>query len=222
MLSDLQFSATVGCHPVWLYNSSRYLARPLSRTVDDARWWRLVRLIHADVGLPLRSAGAIADASIRPGATPSRLRLNATPDGAVVLQLDLDRFHSTFGAALASALAFSMGNPRGRPRKKAPQGPNSPTSNPSPSGRFGSVIRALAAHHVEFAFLGEVEGVLRLSYATAPKNLERLSAILSGWAPYPRGIETGVPFLLDAATMRAVPRLPLTTTEGPLDLHPQS
>lgn len=221
MLSAVQFAAVVGSDVQWLYNSSRLLSRPLARTPDDARWWRLVRLIHADVGLPLRSAGAIADAAIRPGASPSRLRLNATPDGALLLHLDLDRFLSTFAASLASALVFSSGNPRGRPRKKALLSPISPSASPTPSGRFGAALRALSAHHVEFTNLGEVGGVQRLAYATAPKNIERLAALLATWTPYPRGIAPGFPFHLDAPTLRVVPRLPLATSEGSIDLQPQ-
>ena len=211
----------VGSDVQWLYNSSRQLSRPLAKTAVDAQWWRLVRLIHADVGLPLRSAGAIADAAIRPGSAPSRLRLNATPDGALLLQLDLDRFFSTFAAALSSALVFSNGNPRGRPRRKALLSPISPVASPTPSGRFGAALRALSAHHVEFTNLGDASGVLRLAYATPPKNIERLVALLSTWAPYPRGIEPGFPFHMDAATLRVVPKLPLMSSEGSIDLQPR-
>jgi len=217
----MQMATAIGSDPQWFYNSSRQLSRPLSRTVHDARWWRLVRLIHADVGLPLRSAAAIADSAIRPGSSPARLRLNATPDGAVILHLDLDRFLSTFGAALASALAFSKGNPRGRPRKTAIQSPKSPVSGPSPSGRFGAAIRALAAHHVEFEISAEPDDVLRIFYAPAPKNIDRLATLLAGWEAYPRGIDLGLPFIMDAATLRAVPRLPLATSEGAVDVQPQ-
>ena len=222
MLSDIQLASVVGSNVPWLYNSSRQLSRPLAKTVADARWWRLVRLIHAEVGLPLRSAGAIADAAIRPGASASRLRLNATPDGAILLQLDLGRFLSTFGAALASALAFSQGSPRGRPRKRAVLSPISATPSPAPSGRFSAALRSLAGHHVEFTVLGETGGVLQLSYSPAPKNIERLALLLSAWEAYPRGIDTGLPFIMDAATLRAIPKLPLRTNEGDLDLHPQS
>ena len=221
MLSDIQLALVVGSDVQWLYNSSRQLSRPLTRTAADARWWRLVRLIHSDVGLPLRSAGAIADAAIRPGAAPARLRLNATSDGALLLQLDLDRFLSTFAAALASALTFSERNPRGRPRKKALLSPMLPEASPTPSGRFGAALRALSAHHVEFVNLGEAGGVLRLAYASAPKNIERLAALLSTWAPYPRGIDPGYPFHMDASTLRVVPKLPLLSSEGSIDLQPQ-
>jgi hypothetical protein len=49
-------------------------------------------------------------------------------------------------------------------------------------------------------------------------KLDRLGQQLREWKAYPRGIEFGLPFIMDAATLRAVPRLALTTTKGDIDI----
>jgi hypothetical protein len=49
-------------------------------------------------------------------------------------------------------------------------------------------------------------------------KLDRLGRQLRDWNAYPRGIEPGLPFIMDAATLRAVPRLALSTTKGDIDV----
>jgi hypothetical protein len=51
------------------------------------------------------------------------------------------------------------------------------------------------------------------------EKLERLSRQLREWSAYPRGIQPGLPFIMDAATLRAVTRLPLTTSRGDIDVR---
>jgi hypothetical protein len=51
-----------------------------------------------------------------------------------------------------------------------------------------------------------------------PAKLERLGQQLRDWGAYPRGIEPGLPFIMDAATLRAVPHLALTTSKGDIDV----
>ena len=50
MLSDLVICTTANCTSTWLYNSNRILKHEIIRTPDDTRWWRLVRLVHAEIG----------------------------------------------------------------------------------------------------------------------------------------------------------------------------
>ena len=52
----------------------------------------------------------------------------------------------------------------------------------------------------------------------AQPKLDRLGRQLRDWNAYPRGIEPGLPFIMDAATLRAVPRLALTTSKGDIDV----
>jgi hypothetical protein len=51
-----------------------------------------------------------------------------------------------------------------------------------------------------------------------PSVWEILGQQLRDWDAYPRGIEPGLPFIMDAATLRAVPRLALTTSKGDIDV----
>lgn len=112
-------------------------------------------------------------------------------DQTIVLTVDLERFHSTANAALAAALTFAIPKKRGRPRRT-----------------FGRA--KLQTDH-----LSEV-WTIRVDDAIEP--LERLAAHLKEWKAYPRGIERGLPFIMDAATLRAVPRMALISAKGPIDV----
>jgi hypothetical protein len=102
----------------------------------------------------------------------------------------LDRFHSTASASLAAALAFDMPKRRGRPRRKVQRKPG----------------------------LDEFPSAWEIRVENEPAKIERLVSQLREWEAYPRGIEPGQPFLMDAATLRVVPRLPLVTTKGDIDV----
>ncbi len=49
-------------------------------------------------------------------------------------------------------------------------------------------------------------------------NVHSLATVLASWHAYPRGIEKGLPFIMDAPTLHAAPVLTLATTEGDLDV----
>jgi hypothetical protein len=49
-------------------------------------------------------------------------------------------------------------------------------------------------------------------------NLVALAKLLSSWDAYPRGIEPGLPFILDDRTLSGAPILTLTTSEGDIDV----
>jgi hypothetical protein len=55
-------------------------------------------------------------------------------------------------------------------------------------------------------------------YATDAENLRRLVDLLQAWNAYLRGVEPGLPFILDVRTFAITPLLTLTTTQGDLDL----
>jgi hypothetical protein len=50
------------------------------------------------------------------------------------------------------------------------------------------------------------------------KNLIALAALLAKWRAYPRGVEAGLPFIMDDRTLRGAPVLTLTTVEGDIDV----
>jgi hypothetical protein len=55
-------------------------------------------------------------------------------------------------------------------------------------------------------------------YRRSPENLKRLETALAPRQPYLRGAPPGLPFVLDAETLRRGLNFTLTTTLGPLDL----
>lgn len=59
---------------------------------------------------------------------------------------------------------------------------------------------------------------LDLCYDTAPDNTAPLTALLASWGAYPRGWEPGLPFFMDARTLRTTPTLTLRTRQGDIDL----
>ena len=54
--------------------------------------------------------------------------------------------------------------------------------------------------------------------ATDRKNLIALASLLNEWRAYPRGVEAGLPFIMDDRTLRGAPILTLTTVEGDIDV----
>jgi hypothetical protein len=174
----------------WLNNSRRILGRRMHRTPNGARWWGMVRMLNHELGLTLKSAAQVADLVLGAPGAPHRIRLAATTDGAIALRIDLERFHSTANACLAAAFAFGRPRRRGRPRKPQRRKP----------------------------LIDTFPNVWEIKVESTPAKLERLGAQLKDWEAYPRGIEPGLPFIMDAATLRAVPRLALATTKGDIDV----
>jgi hypothetical protein len=138
----------------------------------------------------LKSAARVADLVLQGSSAPHRARIAATSDGAIALRIDLERFHSTANASLAAAFAFGRSRAPGRP--------------PRPRRR-----RPL---------IDVFSSVWEIRVEREPEKLERLGRQLHDWGAYPRGIEPGLPFIMDAATIRAVPRLALTTSKGDIDV----
>lgn len=58
---------------------------------------------------------------------------------------------------------------------------------------------------------------LDICYDPTPDNRARLAGLLAAWHAYPRGVESGLPFVMDAVTLHRSPILTLTTDEGDLD-----
>ncbi len=93
---------------------------------------------------------------------------------------------------------------------------------------FTDVITALAAAGVRFVVVGGVAaGIhgstratfdLDICYDPAPENTEKLAAVLVTWHAYLRGVEPGLPFIMDAKAFRITPIMTLTTDVGPLDV----
>ncbi|HVT39727.1 MAG TPA: hypothetical protein VHE78_11820 [Gemmatimonadaceae bacterium] len=162
----------------------------MHRTPSGARWWGMVRMLNYELGLPLTLAARAADKVLSSGLAPNRVRISATTDGAMALQLDLQRFLSTSNASLAAAFAFGPTRGRGRPRLTSRQNP----------------------------VIDQFLSIWEIRVDDEPDKLHRLARQLGEWEAYPRGIEHGLPFIMDAATLRAVPRLALVTNRGDINV----
>lgn len=117
MLTDAQLAWVVGCKPKWIYNASQRIGRPIERTPEDARWWRLTHHLSQLLGIVLARAAAGADTILGMGMDAGRVRVGNTPDEAVSVSVDIGRFHDGASLALAAALEVVQPRRRGRPRK---------------------------------------------------------------------------------------------------------
>lgn len=93
---------------------------------------------------------------------------------------------------------------------------------------FETILATLVGREIRFVLVGGVAAAVHgsarftndidLCYDTAPDNIDRLVALLGEWQASLRGVEPGLPFLLDQRTFRTTPLLTLTTTMGAIDL----
>lgn len=59
---------------------------------------------------------------------------------------------------------------------------------------------------------------LDLCYDPGADNRKRLTAVLASWNAHPRGVEPGLPFVMDVRTLAVSPVLTLTTSQGDVDV----
>jgi hypothetical protein len=93
---------------------------------------------------------------------------------------------------------------------------------------FRALLELLTKAQVEFILIGggaaTAHGSVRLTvdvdvvYKRSPENIARLVAALAPLSPYLRGAPPGLPFRLDAETIRHGLNFTLTTSLGSLDL----
>jgi hypothetical protein len=97
-----------------------------------------------------------------------------------------------------------------------------------PSFRPNDILGALVDHGVKFVLIGGLGARLRgsssitndvdICYARTTDNLRRLASALRDLGARLRGAPEDVPFLLDAATLKAGDHFTFTTPAGSLDL----
>ena len=86
---------------------------------------------------------------------------------------------------------------------------------------FEEIIAALVRAEVRFVVSGGVAAAIQgsarftndidICYDTASDNVERLVKLLAGWNAYLRGVEQGLPFVMDSKALRITPVMTLTT-----------
>ena len=165
----IQFAAAVGADPKWVQNASRILGRTLRRTRQEARWLRLVRLLHQGLELSLARAAELATRALAAPASTEPIQLSTAPDATAHLAIDLARFDSGFAAALAGALAFHGPRARGQGRWTKP--------------RRGNRLAAAEAYGVD---LGLLKASLALSVQERLRRLDENAAFLVALRPRPR------------------------------------
>lgn len=93
---------------------------------------------------------------------------------------------------------------------------------------FRALVDALSAEQVDYVVIGGVALVLQgaprttadldICYDRSSENVERLARSLAPWNPRLRGAPDGLPFRLDARTIRSGLNFTLTTDRGDIDL----
>ena len=93
---------------------------------------------------------------------------------------------------------------------------------------FASMLRGIQTANIRFVVVGglaatahgsrRVTDDVDICYDTGDTNIERLATLLSKWKAYPRGIEEGLPFFMDARQFRTTPVMTLTTSQGFIDV----
>jgi len=93
---------------------------------------------------------------------------------------------------------------------------------------FETILATLVERHIRFVLVGGVAATVHgsarftndidICYDTASDNIDLLVALLTEWNAYLRGVEPGLPFILDARTFRTTPLLTLTSSIGAIDL----
>lgn len=90
------------------------------------------------------------------------------------------------------------------------------------------LLRVLVRNGVDFVVIGGIAAVLHgsaratfdldICFATPPENLEHLGSALTELEARPRGVPDDVPFVPDAATLRRIEVVTLSTIAGELDI----
>lgn len=91
------------------------------------------------------------------------------------------------------------------------------------------MLGALTKNKVRFVVIGGVAAAIHGSSrvtndldicydANDRGNVDGLAKLLAKWDAYPRGVEKGLPFIMDDRTLRGAPIMTLTTSEGELDV----
>lgn len=95
------------------------------------------------------------------------------------------------------------------------------------TGMYATIARLVEAE-VRFVVIGGVAAIAQgatwvtldvdICYDNSPDNRHKLTALLTSLSAYPRGVEPGLPFIMDARTLRDHELLTLSTAVGDLDV----
>lgn len=108
-----QFAVAVGAAPRWVLNALSRLGVRRSYSEPLARRLALARLLNENARMPLTLAFAVAG-RVLAEADPGGTWKMESPDGSVTVSVDMPRFFTTYGAALARANTHYGERLRGR------------------------------------------------------------------------------------------------------------
>ena len=94
---------------------------------------------------------------------------------------------------------------------------------------FTSMLGGLTKNKIRFVVIGGVAAAVHGSSRVTNDldicydgddrgNVDNLARLLAKWNAYPRGVERGLPFIMDERTFQGAPVMTLTTTEGDIDV----
>jgi hypothetical protein len=94
---------------------------------------------------------------------------------------------------------------------------------------FTSMLGGLTRNKIRFVVIGGVAAAvhgssrvtndLDICYDARERgNVDTLARLLARWEAYPRGVEKGLPFIMDERTLRGAPVMTLATAEGDIDV----
>jgi hypothetical protein len=115
-MTRAQFAMAVLADEKWVENAIRLLGRRTTYTAEAARWLGLVRVFNQEIGVTLSRAAELADEALEHKAHAGTVTVGRKEGSSAGVSIDLDRYHSTYVAALSAAI--DLGGPlrRGRPR----------------------------------------------------------------------------------------------------------
>src|SRR3990170_1529404 len=115
-MTRAQFAMAVRADEKWVENAGRLLSRRFRYTAAEAQWLGLVRILNQDVGLTLNRSAQVADEALEYPPHTGTIVVGQSDDETAGIAIDIARFHSIAGAALAAALDLGGERRRGRPR----------------------------------------------------------------------------------------------------------
>lgn len=207
MLTKRQFALAAGATEKWVDNASRILARRFERTEADARWLGVVREIAQGFDMRLECAADLATQALALDPTSPPTEIASSGSGAIRIVVDVKRYHSRFGIALAAALLDG----RRRPGRRPPRFPRGVRSRPAillgaaACGVDVGLIRALAFATPADRLVQLGEGIHTMLCGLARAEIPHV--LVGDVAAVARGVPRAQPLLEVCYGMRpAVPR----------------
>ena len=116
-----QFATAVGAPRRWVQNAFQALDLPAVYTEPLARRLAFAKAVKEACGMPLRRAFPLAEEALARWPAHKTWEL-VEPDGAVRVEIDLERFLSDYAVRLSLSRTYYAEKRRGRPRKRKLRG----------------------------------------------------------------------------------------------------